>query len=736
MSSHLKKTTDFLTCPVCRQLFNNPRFLPCYHSYCEQCLENLQEQSKIICPECRRAATVPLGGVKSLQSNFFVNQLVGELANKSAKEGDEEVQCDNCDENDLVNAFCPSCNLFLCDICYRYHKRDRTTRNHATVVLSEIVTVPDQTLVKTLQCREHESNELPYYCETCNELICTYCTIKEHSGHNHDTVKKMAAKCRHKTNKNISTIENMFKGLSKPHSDVEMMITKIKNQANVVIKEIHEHYATKFDMIMEQRDQMEQQVHTMVSEKVKALTLQLEEINFMHSKHTDFLHMKELTDSAKKSSNPDEILLSIQKQLIIYTNQLIEIHDKLNTQPVESDTIRFFADEAFPQFGQVLSTVDPSVSELSSLPKYAFQGVPVEFVITAKYSNGCNYPRGGNQVSVQAQLQSQSGNTENIACNVRDNKDGSYTATFTAQQTGRVKLSVFLDRKKIKDSPYSITVGKNYLALNNPTDIVEIHCVKAKPWGIAFGQNNLWAVADWTNHCVHVFYKDDQLLWKFGSKGCNNGQLDNPCGIAFDGKNHVYVADYNNHRVQKFDINGNYQLQFSGKESGDGCLSTPVDIIVHKDRVYVADSTANCIVKFYPNGQFCQIIGKGHLNNPNGITVNHNNHLLVTNLGDDSVYIFTLDGQYLGKFGASGAKTGQLSCPRSITSDPNGFILVTDTSNHRVSIFDNDGKYVHCFGSKGKGNNQFLNPRGIALAPNGRIYISDNLNECIKIFEV
>ena len=733
MSSNLKSTTDFLTCPVCRQLFNNPRFLPCYHFYCEQCLESLQEESKISCPECRHKATVPLGGVKLLQSNFFVNRLVGELVNKCAKEGDEEVQCDTCDENDLVIAFCPSCSLFLCEVCYRYHMRDRATRKHATIVLSEIITVPDQTLVKALQCRAHGSNELPYYCETCNELICTYCTIKEHSGHNHDTVKKMAAKCRHKMNENIATIEKMFKGLSKLHSDIEMMVTEIKNQANEVIKEIHEHYATMVDIIMGQRNQMEQQVHTMVAEKVKALTLQLEEIN---SKQTHFLHMKELTDSAKKSSNPDEILLSIQKQLTTYTNQLMEI---LNPQPVESDTIRFFADEAFLQFGQVLSTVDPSESELSSIPKYVFQGAPVEFAITAKYSNGCNYPRGGNQVSVQAQLQSQSGNTEHITCNVRDNRDGSYIATFTAQQTGRVKLSVFLDGKQIKDSPHSITVGKNYLALNNPIDIVKIQShayVQAKPWGIAFGQNNLWAVADWTNHCVHVFYKEGQLLWKFGSKGCNDGQLDNPCGIAFDGKNHVYVADYNNHRVQKFDINGNYQLQFSGKESGDGCLSTPVDIIVHKERVYVADSTANCIVKFYTSGQFCQIIGKGHLNNPNGVTVNRNNHLLVTNLGDDSVYIFTLDGQYLGKFGASGTKTGQLSCPRSITSDPNGFILVTDTSNHRISIFDNDGKYVHCFGSKGKGNNQFLNPRGIALAPNGRIYISDNLNECIKIFEV
>ena len=675
-------------------------------------------------------ATVPLGGVTQLQRNFFVNRLVEELVNKRTKEGDEEVQCDNCDENDLVVAYCPSCSSFLCELCYKYHKRDRSTRNHGIVLLSEVVTIPDEMLVKTLQCREHGSNDLQYYCETCHELICMYCTIKEHSGHSHDTVKKMAGKCRHKMNENIATIENRFNDFSKLCSDIEAMLNEVKVQGNKKIREINQHYAILVGKITEQRDQMEQEIHTTVAEKVKALALQLEEVR---STQTQFLYMKELNDSAKKSSNPDEMLLSIQKHMTAYMKQLMEVYDKLDTQPVELDTIGFFTEDVpFPQFGRVLSTADPSESELLDFPKYVFKGVPVEFSINTKYVNGSHYPKGGNQVTVQAQLQSESGNTEDIVTNVRDNNNGTYTATFTSHKTGKVKVSALLDGEQVKDSPFNITVGKNYRAIHKPSNVIPING-HGKPWGIAFGKNDVWAVAmaDWTNHCICI-YKGDQFLWKFGSKGSNNGQLDNPCGIAFDSSNHLYVADYNNKRVQKFDITGNYLLQFTG----DGCLSSPVNIAVHEERVYVADSTANCIVKFYTNGEFCQIIGKGYLNNPNGVTVSCNGHLLVTNLTDDCVYIFTLDGQYLGKFGASGSKKGQLSGPRSITSDLNGFTLVTDTGNHRISVFDKDGKHVHCFGSRGTGNSQFLNPRGIALAPNGCIYISDNLNKCIKVFEV
>lgn len=726
---NIKGTTENLTCPVCRQLFNNARFLPCYHFYCEQCLEGMQVQSRITCPECRTEATVPLGGVKHFRSNSFVNRLVEELVSKCTKEGDEEVQCDNCDENDPVVAYCPSCSLFLCEICHSYHKRDRSTRNHGVIVLSEISTNPNQSIIKALQCRAHGSNELQYYCETCDELICMYCTVKEHNGHKHDTVKKMAGEFRHKMNESIGIVESKVQDLSKQYRDIKLMIDKINDEESEINKKIDCHYATLVEEIMEQKYQIKQHVHTTLSQKKKAFTMKLEEIS---SLQIQSFATKELHDSVKRSG--DEMLLYLQKQVTANTKELMEACNKLTSHPVESDTMQFFPGEtSLPQFSQVLSEVDPGESELSNLPRYIFQDTPVKLTITAKYSNGCCYPRGGNDISIQAQLQSELGNTEKIDFKVVDNKNGTYTVGFTAKQVGKLKVSVFLDGKQIKDSPYNTTVSKNYPAVNRPTNIVKIinhNITVAKPWGIAFGNNHVWAVADWTNHSISVFHKEDQLLWKFDTK------CDGPCGIAFDKNNCLYVTDYNNHRVRKFDINGNFILQFTGNESGDGCLKTPVDVTVHEEKVYVADSTENCIVKFYCNGQFCQVIGKGHLNNPNGVAVNCTNHLLVTNLTDNSVYIFTLDGQYLGNFRALGPAMGHLSGPRSITTDLNGFILVTDTGNDRIVIFDKDGKFVHCFGSKGNRNSQFVNPRGIALAPNGSIYVSDTLNNCIKIFKI
>ncbi|KAJ8262405.1 hypothetical protein GJAV_G00166090 [Gymnothorax javanicus] len=43
-----------LTCGVCLEVFLDPHLLPCGHSFCKACLEQLQRSGVSRCPECRR----------------------------------------------------------------------------------------------------------------------------------------------------------------------------------------------------------------------------------------------------------------------------------------------------------------------------------------------------------------------------------------------------------------------------------------------------------------------------------------------------------------------------------------------------------------------------------------------------------------------------------------------------------------------------------------------------------
>ena len=108
----------------------------------------------------------------------------------------------------------------------------------------------------------------------------------------------------------------------------------------------------------------------------------------------------------------------------------------------------------------------------------------------------------------------------NDTTQVRDNNDGSYMASFVPQQVGEVKLSVFVNGEQIKDSPYSVMV-RDYRSGNNrrKTIIVDNEDSMGQPWGIACAINGMWAVADYSNHCVCIFDGEDQSVSKFGSKG-------------------------------------------------------------------------------------------------------------------------------------------------------------------------------------------------------------------------
>ena len=50
---------EALTCDVCTELFEDPRILPCHHSFCSKCIGNLQTSNPNIgytlrCPICKK----------------------------------------------------------------------------------------------------------------------------------------------------------------------------------------------------------------------------------------------------------------------------------------------------------------------------------------------------------------------------------------------------------------------------------------------------------------------------------------------------------------------------------------------------------------------------------------------------------------------------------------------------------------------------------------------------------
>ena len=387
-------------------------------------------QSKIICPECRKEAIVPAGGVKDLPNNFFINRMVDELVLKRKVEG-EEVKCDECDEDEPVVAYCPECNMFFCQPCNESHKRSKRFQGHGIVPLAELRSSKDVTIqpkAKAPMCKEHDI-ELLFYCETCEQLVCMYCTVKEHNGHNHDTVKKMATKHRNELKEVTAPVDEMIRDLSEAHDNIDKMGKKIRQQGDEVDKKIDQHYDELVKKLMKQKEQLKQQAHDAVSQKQKALRVQLGEVEYAQA---EVLSMKELKDAIEKSSNQEA--LSAKKQVIDRMQQITNKFNKLNTDPVQSATMEFVpSKESFPQFGQLFTHIDPGVCEVVNLPSRIAVGKELKFCIITKYRNGSQCSIGGSKVSVQLEC-----NTGEVrSAQVKDNNDGSYMASLVAQKLER-----------------------------------------------------------------------------------------------------------------------------------------------------------------------------------------------------------------------------------------------------------------------------------------------------------
>ncbi len=118
---------------------------------------------------------------------------------------------------------------------------------------------------------------------------------------------------------------------------------------------------------------------------------------------------------------------------------------------------------------------------------------------------------------------------------------------------------------------------------------------------------------------------------------------------------------------------------------------------------------------------------------PSEIAVSQSGDLVISDVKENSISVFSPRGTMSLSFGMHGSGEGQLDCPGGVAVDGKGNILVAEKNNHRIQQFTAEGQFLKTVGTKGKGPLQFLSPRGIAFnSSNGKIYIGDS-NHRIQI---
>ena len=81
-NNNWEKVKEELTCAICQDLLNEPRSLPCLHSFCTGCLKELlaglnSSKYQLECPLCRAKVSLSASrAIEELPVNFVTNRLI------------------------------------------------------------------------------------------------------------------------------------------------------------------------------------------------------------------------------------------------------------------------------------------------------------------------------------------------------------------------------------------------------------------------------------------------------------------------------------------------------------------------------------------------------------------------------------------------------------------------------------------------------------------------------------
>nr|XP_022308051.1 E3 ubiquitin-protein ligase Midline-1-like [Crassostrea virginica] len=185
-------------CPICFESFKTPRYLPCFHTFCHNCLSSYilstckskENPVGFLCPLCRQFVPAPssIGETEKWSELIPINTIVQAMCEEN------DHFCDECrreNEEEVATDWCNSCLGSLCKTCVKFQKRNASSRNHELIPLSNKGTIPIENESRVL-CKDHMV-AVKYMCVDHEELCCAECVCTKHRKCNQvDEIEKTA----------------------------------------------------------------------------------------------------------------------------------------------------------------------------------------------------------------------------------------------------------------------------------------------------------------------------------------------------------------------------------------------------------------------------------------------------------------------------------------------------------------------------------------------------------------
>ena len=591
-----------VTCPLCLDLFKEPKKLPCDHVYCKDCIKGLALRSlnaTISCPECHTLTQLPNNDINNLPTDFRMNRFIEVF--QEMKMGEDT---------------------------------DRSGAN------------------EEIRCEAHPAQPIAIYCGTCRKTLCRDCVLatKEHENHEYGFMEEMEEKVRKQLEVRISKIQAQAEGISsslKKIMNADMDITQCEAECQLEIDRA-------FESLMNEIEERKQVIKASTAEQCRLLssgyTKQKEELKAAQAEIQESIILA--TTSLK---NPVVKFLSSQESTC---TKFDHVESKFQQLPLSVSRPQLLMVKVsdmqwqLEKYVTIQQQMDPKQWDLEkSFPKsmplaeqYTFNIVTVTRADRRFRKKG--FPEKNYKFNIT--LHCIKDGLE-IKGDMKQLSADRVAIFITPQSQGLHKLSVTLSGVHISNSPFDILVHNSHPAreISNLKGAIGLTLIDDRlivtemtgnrilyvDSGLSIalhGVNgitrdsecNLYATTGEGASHLHKFTREGTHIKSGGKHGTADGEFLYSNGPRVSINNELYVCDSSASRVQVFDLDLNFKRAFGKAEKGKDCVNFPADIDFDAaGNIYVTDLWNNRI-QVFDSGEHCiRSIGTSHLKTPVGLFI-------------------------------------------------------------------------------------------------------------------
>ena len=741
----LHNLNEEVSCSVCMSTFTDPKILPCFHTFCLHCLNELQRTSgkhgEITCPECRRKFQVPGSGYpKDLPANFRMNSLLDVMAIQKCNVSG--VKCGNCEKRSAESFYCFQCCAFWCEDCSAAHNLIKANKTHRVLAIRDFQDKDIENVLKRAvycQKKHHEKEELKFFCKQCEVSICNTCVVTFHEGHDKVLLqdaaneKKLSLESAIESQKEkVLQMRNLISGLQNEYIKIQGQVTHIRKSSQSFVDNL-------IKVVEEKKMEILKKVENKANESFERLAVQQSQVeNEIQLIETSI----DKTETFLKRSSNAEIMQFNTVQEEAVGDGLRQVEDKLEDpgnfvftankkliDQVSSDGVGSFCLSKTKSNNS--GAVGKGITDVTV-------GLKAQFVLTTRSAeNKRCYEQ---FTSVNMEMRNDQGHDCATGVQVQDNEDGSYNISYFAKEAGACWTSVMINGEHVSGSPFTVQVKPrqyepvlSFGRKGSSWSSGKFDC----PWGVAVNERNEIAVTDCSNNRVQIFSCNGKFIRSFGKKGVKKGEFKDPSGIAYLNNGNIVVADTYNDRLQIFTERGEYLAQIGSEEIPDHQFNSPMGLSVDNDgNIIVADSNNKLIKIFTPSGQFLRKFGGEYLLVDPFHCIQKDQYFIVSDNGDHCIKVFNTEGDFLYKFGNIGKGDGEFVEPYCLSVDKAEHLMVCDYANDIVQVLDLSGKFITKIRVPYGGEVEpFELPTSTAVLTDGRIVLTDFYNDRVLIIE-